>query len=244
MEAAPGAIFCDRTVYEGARNQIEFISQPSLNLKGIAEPVEVFSPSGKKVNPNQVETFEWMADRPLREAMKYQLNQLPPASMQALKVASVIGTLFSLKLLQDIYPDKTDRQYLAKYLESPQQAGLIIPLASIKEPGYAFRDALTQETAYDLMLFSQRRQIHRAIAKWLEQKHGDNLSPHLAVLSHHWARAEDTARAIEYMEQAGEESRRSGDIEGARSFIEEALALEKNSAVLGKQYRDSDPDQK
>ncbi len=244
MEAASGSIYCDRSVYEGARNKIEFIPKPSLNLKGIPDPVEVFSPSGKTADANQDKRLEWTADRPMREAIKYKLNQLPPASMQALKVASVIGTLFSLKMLQDVYPDKKDRQHLAQYLEPPERMGLIIPLASTKEPGYAFRDALTQETAYDLMLFSQRRQIHRAIAKWLEKKYDGKLSPHLAVLSHHWARAEDTAKAIEYMELAGEESRRSGDIRGARSFIEEALALEKNSAVLGEQFRDSDPDQK
>jgi len=244
MEAASGSIYCDRSVFEGARNQIEFISKPSLNLKGFSDPVEVFSPNGKKTDVNQDKRLEWTADRPIQAAIKYRLNQLPPPSMQALKVASVIGILFSLKMLQDIYPDIEERQHIAKYLETPERMGLIFPLASTTEPGYAFRDALTQETAYELMLFSQRRQIHRAIAKWLERKHDGKLSPHLAVLSHHWARAEDTAKAIEYMEQAGEELRRLGDIKGARSFIEEALALEKSSAVLDERFRDSDPDQK
>ncbi len=242
MEAASGSIYCDRSVYEGARNQIKFIPKPSLKLKGMPDPVEVFTPGGKNADANQNKRLEWTADRPMRVAIKYKLNLLPPPSMQALKVASVIGTVFKLNMLQGIYPDKKDRQYLAQYLETPEQMGLIFPLASTKEPGYAFRDALTQETAYDLMLFSQRRQIHRAIASWLEQKHDGNLSPHLAVLSHHWARAEDAAKAIEYMELAGEESRRSGDIKGARSFIKEALALEKNSAVLDEKFHDSDQD--
>src|SRR6185503_10704815 len=74
---------------------------------------------------------------------------------------------------------------------------------------YAFKHFITQEVSYSLMLFSQRRELHRAIAEWYEKYQADDLSAYYALLAHHWSNAEQPAKAIEYLEEAGEQALRN-----------------------------------
>ena len=52
---------------------------------------------------------------------------------------------------------------------------------------YLFKHVIVQEAAYNLMLLSQRRQLHRSVAEWYEQAGGGDL----ALLAHHggWPRS-------------------------------------------------------
>ena len=71
------------------------------------------------------------------------------------------------------------------------------------ELAYIFKHATTQEATYNLMLFAQRRQLHRAVAEWYERHECADLSPYYSLLAHHWSRAEQWSKAMEYLEQAG-----------------------------------------
>ncbi len=239
MEVASEGIYCDEAVYLGARDRINFDTGPSFHLKGIEEPVSVYSPinSTPGISRGDDRIVEKTTERALQEVIKYRIDRLPPAPMLALKVASVIGSIFTLDLLEAIYPDDRDRKNLSLHMGLLMERGFISPLAPQSSPGFAFADTTTRETAYDLMLYAQRRQLHRAIAEWYERTFASNLAPYYALLAYHWARAEDAARTIDYLEKAGEEARKGGDFQGAQIFVEEALALETKASVLSKGYR-------
>jgi tetratricopeptide (TPR) repeat protein len=74
------------------------------------------------------------------------------------------------------------------------------------ELSYLFKHIITQQVAYDTLLFSQRRDLHRTVANWYERVYADSLSPYYALLVHHWNRAEDVARERRYARLAGEQA--------------------------------------
>src|SRR6185369_6580725 len=91
---------------------------------------------------------------------------------------------------------------------------------------YVFKDAITQEVAYNLMLFSQRRELHRAVAEWYEQTYGDDLSHYYPLLAHHWSKVDERAKTISYLELAGAQARRNYANREAIRFLSEALVLD------------------
>jgi class 3 adenylate cyclase len=145
-----------------------------------------------------------------------RIDLLTPGQQLILKVASVIGTVFSYRLLEDIHPVKTDRDMLSEYLERLQNLD-VTPLASpLPELSYMFKHIITRDAAYNLLLFAQRRQLHQAVAEWYEQTFSGDLSQFYPLLAHHWLIASENAqnefatrKAIEYLEKAGDAALRN-----------------------------------
>lgn len=159
-----------------------------------------------------------------------RVDRLPPGPRLALKVASVIGRRFSLPLLQNIFPVVADRAAVPEYLALLTRADII---GRYKEPEtYIFKHIITQEVSYQLLPYAQRRQLHRALAEWLEQTYVLDLTPHYPLLAHHWERTLDgrvdhtlASTTIGYMEKAGELSLREGAYDEALDYFEQALKL-------------------
>jgi tetratricopeptide (TPR) repeat protein len=168
-----------------------------------------------------------------------RIDRLSPQSQLALKVASIIGRIFLYRILNDIHPVADDRARLPEFLGDLTQ--LDITRLDAPEPNlaYMFKHIITQEVAYSLMLFQQRRELHRAAAEWYERTYADDLAPYYALLAHHWKQAveEENAappveskgarfKAIDYLDKAGEQALRSSAYQEAIDFFEQAFALE------------------
>ncbi|MBK9712906.1 MAG: AAA family ATPase [Kouleothrix sp.] len=154
-----------------------------------------------------------------------RIDRLTPQQQLALKVASVIGRVFTYYILRDVHPIAADRPRLAEDLDSLDRLD-ITPL-EMPEPelAYIFKHIITQEVAYNLMLFAQRRALHRAVAEWHERSHADDLSPFYGLLAHHWSKAEVIPRALDYLEKAGEQALHTYANQEAVRFFSDALAL-------------------
>ncbi|NJK30796.1 MAG: guanylate cyclase, partial [Acaryochloris sp. SU_5_25] len=63
------------------------------------------------------------------------------------------------------------------------------------------------------------RELHRAIALWYEQTYVQDLSTVYGLLAYHWQRAEETDRAISFLEKAGEQALKSGAYQEAAAFF-------------------------
>ena len=133
-----------------------------------------------------------------------RIDHLDSQQQLTLKVASVLGRIFSFELLRAVYPEERDKATLPEHLTGLERLGLVHREDSPTGPMYAFRHALIQEAAYNLMAFSQRRELHRAVARLYErqqEERGTQLQP---LVAHHWRLAEETARAVDSLEQAAE----------------------------------------
>jgi class 3 adenylate cyclase/tetratricopeptide (TPR) repeat protein len=154
-----------------------------------------------------------------------RIDRLSPSQQLALKVASVIGRAFAFRILRDIYPLEADKEHLSDYLDVLRQLDLTPLDPSQPDLGYTFKHIITQEVAYNLMLFSQRQQLHRAVAEWYERTYADDLSSSYPLLAHHWSKAQVPAKAIGYLEKAGEQALRGYANREAVNFFSQALEL-------------------
>jgi predicted ATPase/class 3 adenylate cyclase len=150
----------------------------------------------------------------LQSVITSRIDRLTPPQQLALKVASVIGRVFAFRILREVHPIERDKLALPLHLKSLERLDLT-PLES-PEPdlAYIFKHVITQEVAYNLMAFAQRRQLHQAVAEWYERTHSSELTPFFPILAHHWRMVVEDQRAdpaivskaIEYLHKAGEQA--------------------------------------
>jgi tetratricopeptide (TPR) repeat protein len=132
-----------------------------------------------------------------------RLDRLSLAEQMTLKVASVIGQVFTLNLLHAIHPVRPDIRTLDADLTTLQQLDLIEHDNSTPEPTYHFKQVITRDVVYNLIAFAQRRQVHRSIARWYEQTYPDRQDDFVSLLSYHFDKADDK-RAPSYFLRAGD----------------------------------------
>ncbi|MGB0387097.1 MAG: AAA family ATPase [Ardenticatenaceae bacterium] len=168
----------------------------------------------------------------LQGVITSRIDRITPQQQLALKVASVIGRVFPFSILHDIHPIEADKARLASDLDTLRKLD-ITPLETPQpEPTYIFKHIITQEVAYNLMLFTQRQQLHSTVAKWYESSHADDLSPFYPLLVHHWRHAQEPAKAIDYLEKAGKQALNNGAYREGVDFFGEALSLMEDDPSL------------
>ena len=140
----------------------------------------------------------------------HRIDMLLPGEQLTVKIASVIGRVFTFQVLDEVHPVDGDRPNLFDYLQHLQSLD-VTPLDSpLPNLSYRFKHIITQEAAYNLLLFAQRRQLHQAVAEWYERVYANDLSSFYPLLAHHWLSAivadpgeRANLKAIEYLEKSG-----------------------------------------
>ena len=154
----------------------------------------------------------------LQGLVSSHIDRLEARAQLTLKVASVVGQLFSVQFVAAVHPGITEAQEVSEDVRYLVKQDLLarVPLGTRAEfgtgPYYQFKTATTRDVAYDLMLYSQRRGLHRSVAEWIEANAADELPQHFATLGRHWSlaaegRTPDPAaldRAAHYLERAGD----------------------------------------
>lgn len=161
----------------------------------------------------------------VQEVVTSRIDRLTATQQLTLKVASVIGRLFAYRILHDTYPVDSDRPILQNQLDTLSKLDFTFVQTPEPEAEYSFKHAITQDVAYGLLLFAQRRELHQQIAEWYERRYADNLAPYYALLAYHWEKVENAGKTIEYSEKSGEQALRNFANEEAVSFFERALKL-------------------
>lgn len=160
-----------------------------------------------------------------------RIDRLPPERQLILKVGAVIGRTFAYTplhyTLNKYIP--IEAQEINEHLNKLEILDLT-PL-EIPEPdlAYIFKHIITQEVAYQTLLFAQRRQLHRTVAKWFEDTFQnddfDMLAPYYPLLAYHYQIAEDQKQERHYSKLAGEQAARQFANEMAVGYFSRALEL-------------------
>ncbi|MGB0930441.1 MAG: tetratricopeptide repeat protein [Chitinophagales bacterium] len=163
-----------------------------------------------------------------------RIDRLPPERQLILKVGAVIGRTFAYTplyyTLNQYIP--IEAQEINEHLNKLEILNLT-PL-EIPEPDltYIFKHIITKEVAYQTLLFAQRRQLHRTVAKWFEDTFQnddfDMLAPYYSLLAYHYQIAEDQKQERYYSILAGEQAARQFANEVAIDFFSRALELTDN----------------
>ncbi|MGH7287773.1 MAG: ATP-binding protein, partial [Myxococcota bacterium] len=160
-----------------------------------------------------------------------RIDHLDPRQELTLKVASVLGRRFSVSDVSSVHPLEAEWEVVAGQLTAVAELGLVVA-----EPGdqYRFKHAIVQETAYRLLPFAQRCELHRRMAELLERTRAADLASSYPLLAHHWREAGDVDKQRNYLGLAGERAllRDYANTEAAQ-FLGELLALGDPQAAQG-----------
>ena len=88
-------------------------------------------------------------------------------------------------------------------LATLSSAELVSLVATDPDLEYAFRHALLQDAAYDLLLKHERKALHSTVGTALEQLYPERRDELAAVLAYHFEQAGERDRAVEYLVRAG-----------------------------------------
>ncbi|MDQ3656166.1 MAG: hypothetical protein M3457_13945, partial [Chloroflexota bacterium] len=209
MQYAEEEILCDEAIFLAARRTLSFEPMPPIPTKGGTGAISVFRPGPAL----------------MQSAVTSHLDQLPSAMQVTLRVASVIGMTFSLRLIQEIHPVSDDAPRVQSHLEAAEAFGIVTKTLDGPDPTYSFTDIAIRDQLYRLLLFAQRRRLHRAIAEWYERAYADDLAPHYSALADHWYASEDRQKAGHYYELAAHHARVQGSAHQAEEFLRASIAL-------------------
>jgi tetratricopeptide (TPR) repeat protein len=101
---------------------------------------------------------------------------------------------------------KSARKKLADHLARGEASGLIGVAQLEPELEYLFRHALVQDAAYASLLKQDRRVLHRTVGAAIEKLYSDRLDEMAPLLAKHFDEGGDTARALHYYVQAGDQA--------------------------------------
>ncbi len=154
-----------------------------------------------------------------------RIDGLDERSKLTVKVASVIGRTFKQQVLYGIYPVSVTQTRLHKSLHKLST----LDLTPLDKPApdweYIFRHIITQEVAYESLLYAHRRELHHKIATFLEQTHQHNLEEYYELLAHHYFESGDGEKSWEYLVKAGDKARQRYANDAAIARYTQALSI-------------------
>ncbi len=124
---------------------------------------------------SDTEALDVLAELPdsLNGLLLARIDRLNETSRALLRIAAVIGLRFPFGVLQAIHP--VDQQALLHELTNLDEQTLTLLEREIPERVHTFRHALVQEVAYQSLLYSRRRELHRRIGEYLARRYTDDL---------------------------------------------------------------------
>src|SRR5260370_21676805 len=158
----------------------------------------------------------------LHDSLMARLDRLGPAK-EVVQVGAVIGSDFSYELLGAVHP--MAEADLQRALRSLTDAELLYVRGVAPEATYQFKLALIRDAAYEALLKSRRRELHRQVARTIDERFTAMKEGHPEVLARHWTEAGETEPAIAQWSKAAEAARARNAFAEALESCQQALAL-------------------
>jgi tetratricopeptide (TPR) repeat protein len=158
----------------------------------------------------------------LHDSLMARLDRLGPAKEVA-QVGAVIGSEFSYELLHAVHPTAEDE--LQDALRKLVDAELLYVRGIAPDATYQFKHALIRDAAYEALLKSRRKALHRTIASSIDQKFSTLKEAHPEVLAQHWTEAGETELAIVEWSRTGQAAEKRNAFREAQESYKHAASL-------------------
>lgn len=136
-----------------------------------------------------------------------RLDRLAEEHRQTLRASSVIGRTFEQEAVAHIHPAQPVLEEIEAHLAALKDREFLLPKGDDPDLTWRFKNNVTQEVAYETLLYAQRRALHQALAEWVETKYRSELHPHYPLLAFHYTRAGAQEKAIDYLLKTGDLAR-------------------------------------
>ena len=129
-----------------------------------------------------------------------RIDKLDENSKTILKVSSVIGRVFQFDILKQLQNLKeiAEKLNIKDSLFDLTKFDLTL-FEETSENEYLFKHAITQEVAYETLLFSMRRKFHSSIAKLYEENYKGNIADAYELLAFHYRHTNNKDKAKYYL---------------------------------------------
>ncbi len=151
-----------------------------------------------------------------------RMDRLEESLKRIMQVASVIGREFAFRILQSIIEMKEE---LKSNLLNLQGLEFIYEKRLFPELEYIFKHALTQEVAYNSLLFKRRKEIHEKIGRAVEEIYPDRLEEFYEMLGYHYSKSDNPEKACQYLKLSGNKAMKSYSNQEALHFYRDAIDI-------------------
>lgn len=157
-----------------------------------------------------------------------RIDRLERKFLLALKCASVAGVDFVDELLLALLPEVgVPAALVPGILAELVELGLLEPCAQGRYYTHSFKSGLVRAVIYERLPFTQRRELHGAVAQWIEGRYAseEELASFYPVLASHWQKASLDGEAIKYFEKCADLALRHSASHEAVGFLGEILRI-------------------
>jgi len=158
----------------------------------------------------------------LLDLLVARLDRLGSAKEVA-QVGAVIGSEFSYELLHAVHP--VAEEDLQHALRSLADAELVHVRGLAPDATYQFRHADIRDAAYEALLKSRRKDLHRLVATTIDERFPALKEARAEVLARHWSEAGETEAAIAAWINAGRAAESRNAFKEALESYQRAMAL-------------------
>jgi class 3 adenylate cyclase/predicted ATPase/ABC-type transport system involved in cytochrome c biogenesis ATPase subunit len=158
----------------------------------------------------------------LQDSLAARLDRLAPVKEIA-QIGAAIGREFSYPLLRAVAGH--DEPVLRMALAQLEEAELLFRSGAPPDARYTFKHALVQDTAYETLLKSRRRILHRQIADALRGEFPAIAAAEPEVVAYHLTQAGLDEPAIEWWGKAGDQALRRSAFKEAAAHFGKAIEL-------------------
>jgi class 3 adenylate cyclase/tetratricopeptide (TPR) repeat protein len=161
----------------------------------------------------------------LSDLLMERLDRLGDAKPVA-QIAAALGPRVSSPLIAAV--SGLTATHVTRALDRLARGDILVRSAEEPEPTYAFRHALMQDAAYEALLKSQRRDIHRRAAMALAEKFPEEAFSHPEVMAQHCSAAGEADRALAAWRAAGHSAQARRAFKEAEAAYATALEILKS----------------
>jgi class 3 adenylate cyclase/tetratricopeptide (TPR) repeat protein len=158
----------------------------------------------------------------IQDVITARIDRLPEAPKKTLQLASVIGREFTRRLVDRL---AEIRGRTEEFLRELKAIELIYEKSLFPELAYMFKHALTHEVTYNSLLVQRRKELHLLIAVAIEELYRDRLAEQYEILAHHFSRAEEWTKALEYLLKAAEKATKTFATREAINLYDQSLEV-------------------
>jgi class 3 adenylate cyclase/tetratricopeptide (TPR) repeat protein/ribosomal protein L40E len=156
----------------------------------------------------------------IQDVIMARIDRLADAPKKTLQLASVIGREFTRRLVDRL---GEIRERTEEFLRDLKAIELIYEKSLFPELAYMFKHALTHDVAYNSLLVQRRKELHGLVGLAIEELYAERLAEQYEVLGHHFSKAEEWAKALDYLLKASEKATKAFAIREAIALYDQAL---------------------
>jgi len=159
----------------------------------------------------------------IQDVIMARVDSLPEGAKEVLQTASAIDREFSCELIKRV--SGLREQELIGRMSVLKDSELLYERGIYPKMTYVFKHALTQEVAYNGLLFKRRREIHEKIGRAIEELYPERLEEYYELLAYHYVRSDNSEQAVAYLDLANQKAAGASAMEEAKACFEEAMKL-------------------